>query len=149
MPAPEGNQFGVKLKDPEVRQLAFEQYCAHLARGKSQESFYFEHPEFTVSYKTMNRYIEENPEEFPAIKKEIARIKGFAIWEDIVEKSAKGENEAVTPSLQMVMRNKYGWDKVATIAPITEETAVQFNGIMNQLSKHQDERKNSFPSNPS
>lgn len=136
-----GNQAGLKLKDPDIRQMAFEAYCSHLATGKSEKSFCFEHEIFTVTYKTLNKYIEDNPGEFPSIKKEVAKIKGFAVWEEIVEKSAKGENEANTPSLQMVMRNKFGWDKVESQAPISEDTIAQFSGIMNQLSKCQNDRK--------
>lgn len=106
-----GNNYGTKLKSPEIRQDAYRQYCEHLAKGKSQESFYFDHPEFTVTYKTMNRYIAENPSEFPAIKKEIAEIKSFAHWENIIEEMIDGKKKAETALIQMVMRNKFGWDK--------------------------------------
>lgn len=109
------NKNGVKLKESTVRQDAYTQYCDHLSKGKSQESFCFEHDLFTVTYKTMNKYIEDNPLEFPPIKKEIALIKGFNKWEEITEISARGEKiDNCTPntaSLQMVMRNKFGWDK--------------------------------------
>lgn len=44
-------------------------------------------------------------------KLNISKIKGFAYWEDFVEAHGRGENKGVTPALQMIMRNKYGWDK--------------------------------------
>lgn len=107
-----GNKNGVKLKDPDLRQEAYRQYCEHLAEGYSQESFCFDHPQLTVTYKTMNRYIEENPLEFPPIQKEKAKLKGYKMWEGVAMDSAKGLNkDANTASLQMIMRNKYGWDK--------------------------------------
>lgn len=106
-----GNTNGTKLKLPEIRQEAYQQYCAHLAKGKCQESFHFDHPEFTVSYKTMNKYILENPSEFPAIKKEIAETKSFAHWENIIDEMIHGTKKAETALIQMVMRNKFGWDK--------------------------------------
>lgn len=121
--APKGNKNGLKLKMPEVRQMAYEQYCAHLAKGKSQESFYFEHPEFTVTYKTMNRYIKENPIEFPAIKKEVAEIKSFAHWEDIIEQMVHGNKKAETALVQMMMRNKFGWDKESQVTHTFEPEA--------------------------
>ena len=112
MAAPQGNDFGTKLKDEEVRQEAFRQYCEHLALGKSQKSFCFEHPKFTVTYKTLNKYIEDNPEEFPPIQRQLAEIRGYKRWEQITEDSAVGINkDANTASLQMVMRNKFSWDK--------------------------------------
>ena len=59
----------------------------------------------------MLTYIKNNPIEFDSVSKQIAHIKGFNVWEDVAEKSAKGKNKANTASLQMVMRNKFGWDK--------------------------------------
>lgn len=112
MGAPPNNKNGVKLKDPAIRQEAYRQYCAWIAQGKSKESFYFEHPEFTVCHKTIARYIDENPVEFPAIHKEIAECKSLEIWEQrgitmMLDKQVKSE-----PALfQMFMRNKFGWDR--------------------------------------
>jgi len=107
-----GNQNGVALKDPQIRQKAYKSFCSHLAKGKSIESWYFEEGEHLCCYKTMQSYIAKFPSEFPSIKKEIAMIKGFQYWESVVEDSAIGKNkDASTPSLQMLMRNKYGWDK--------------------------------------
>lgn len=109
--APKGNKNAVKLKTSELKEEAYRQYCAHLAKGKSKESWYFEHPEVELTWETMEKYIASSPIEFPTIKRKVAEIKGFAYWEDVVEKSAEGKNKANTPSLQMLMRNKYGWDK--------------------------------------
>lgn len=112
MAAPKGNDYGLKLKEPDIRQEAFRQYCAHIARGKTKENFFFEHPELTVTYKTLDKYIADYPEEFPSIHIEIAKMKGYQRWEQIVEDSAEGINEkANTASLQMLMRNKFKWDK--------------------------------------
>lgn len=106
-----GNKNGVKLKDADVRQQAFNSYCAHLAKGKSKRSWWFEHETLSCTCITMDKYIAENPTEFDPIKVEMAQTKGYYAWEEISEGSAKGENEANTASLQMVMRNKFGWDK--------------------------------------
>lgn len=110
--APLGNKKALKLKDPDVRQEAFRQYCAHIESGLSKENFVFEHPQLDCCYKTMESYIKENPMEFPAIKKEIAWAKGFQKLEQVCIDSATGANkDACTASLQMIMRNKYKWDK--------------------------------------
>lgn len=112
MPAPKGNSNGLKLKDPDVRQEAYKKYCEHLAKGKSQRSFTFEKGDLTCTYKTIESYISENPVEFPPLQKEIALCKGYQRWEQVVEDSAEGKNkDANTASLQMLMRNKFDWDK--------------------------------------
>lgn len=109
--APKGNKNAIKLKTPELKAEAYRQYCAHLAKGKSKKSWYFEHPDLQLTFETMDKYIAENPIDFRPITRQIAEIKGFAYWEEIVEQSARGENQANTASLQMLMRNKYKWDK--------------------------------------
>lgn len=111
-PAPKGNQYGVKLKNPTIRQQAYASYCQHIANGKSKRSWYFEHPEgYSCTWETMESYL-QNAGEFDPIHKKIAECKGFAKWEQITEDSATGLNQtANTASLQMVMRNKFGWDK--------------------------------------
>lgn len=106
-----GNKNGMALKDPDIRQIAFKSYLDHLAKGKSKKSWWFEHEELSCIWITMEKYIAENPSEFDPNKVEIALTKGYYAWENISEGSAKGENEANTASLQMVMRNKFGWDK--------------------------------------
>ena len=59
-PPPPGNKRGTKLKDPNIRQQAYEQYCAHLAKGKSKRSWCFEHPELTCTWETMEKYLEDS-----------------------------------------------------------------------------------------
>jgi hypothetical protein len=107
-----GNTHALKFKGAELRQEAYRQYCEHIAKGKSQNSWYFEHPDLTITYKTMEKYISECPHEFPALQKEVAQMKGYNRWEQVVEDSAEGKNkDANTASLQMLMRNKFRWDK--------------------------------------
>lgn len=112
MPAPLNNQNGLKIKNSEMRQRAFEKYCEWLAKGKSSRSFTFIEGELMCTGQTIETYIRENPVEFPSIHIEIAKSKGYAHWEQIVEDSATGANPgANTASLQMVMRNKFDWDR--------------------------------------
>ena len=109
--APTGNKNAVKLRTPELRQQAYREFCAHLANGRSPRSFTFEHPDFTITGQTVERMIRDDVE-FPPIHKEIAEAKGFGYWEGVVIDSATGKNRfANTASLQMIMRNKFGWDR--------------------------------------
>jgi len=108
----EGNKNGIKLKDSDLRQEAYKSFCAHLAAGNVKKSWWFEKGEYLCSWQTMERYIEENPLEFNPIQLELAISKGYTRWEKVVGESAEGKNQAAnTASLQMLMRNKYGWDK--------------------------------------
>lgn len=137
-----GNTNAKKLKTPELKLEAYRQYCEHLARGKSKESWYFEHPDMSLTWETMEKYIKEDVV-FEPIKKKIAEAKGFAMWETVLEESAKGKNtKANTATLQMLMRNKYGWDK--SEKKDTEATEVQheyYNAVMSQLTNLQSQRK--------
>jgi len=138
MAAPKGNQNGTKIKNPNLRQLAYDQYCDHLAKGKSKKSWHFEHPELTCCWKTMEKYIKDEIE-FPPIKKEIAEAKGFYHWENVVEEAAIGTNEkANVAALQMLMRNKYGWDKPQERTEIDESKSEELlNSWIKQVSDYQ------------
>ncbi len=132
MVAPKGNQFSKglknaeKLKKPELKQMAYDQYCAHLAKGKSKRSWYFEHPTMRITWVTMEKYILDDPSLLNPIHKEIAWCKGYQKWEGIVEESAIGTNKvANTASLQMVMRNKFDWDKENSSQKESDEPLLQ------------------------
>lgn len=110
--APIGNKNGIKLKDPDIRQDAYRQYCEYISKGFGKEGWCFEHPEFTCTYKTIERYIAENPVEFPPIHKQLAESKSYKVWEGKGVDMLDGKQEKCQPAIyQMFMRNKFGWDK--------------------------------------
>ncbi len=123
MAAKKGNNNGAKLKTEELKKEAYAQYCAHLAKGKSKKSWCFEHPNLTLTWESMERYIKEDEMVFDPLQKKVAEIKGYNKWEEIAELSAQGKNKANTASLQMVMRNKFGWDKETQIHHTVETEA--------------------------
>lgn len=109
--AMKGNQNGVKLKDPELRQIAYTKYCEWLAKGKSKKSFTFVEGEFMCHWQTIESYLKNAPAEFDPLKKEVAFAQGYAYWESVTDDTAIGKNkDASVPALNMTMRNKYGWD---------------------------------------
>ena len=106
-----GNKNGVKIKDKKMRQRAYKAYCDWIAKGWSSRSFRFQEGKIKCCGKTMESYIKDETE-FPPIHREFADAAGFHEWEKVVSDSAKGINkDANTASLQMIMRNKYDWDK--------------------------------------
>lgn len=109
------NKFGLKLKASDVRQEAYEQYCAHIASGYPKEAFHFEHPVHSVCWKTMDRYIKENPSEFPAFKMQKAKSKRYMHWLDKGQRLMEGGFKNGSPVVwQTIMRNIFkdeGWDR--------------------------------------
>lgn len=110
-----GNNNAKKLKTPELKKEAYRQYCEHLSKGKSKKSWCFEYEGIFLLWETMEKYIAEDPINFDPMKKRAAEIRGYNHWEDFTEECAKGQNKGVVPALQMIMRNKFGWDRETTI----------------------------------
>lgn len=140
--APFGNQNNKKLDTPELRAKAYAQYCAHIASGKSKRSWCFEHPNLTLTWETMEKYIKSDNIEFDPDTKKIAESKGFAVWEGTLEGCAKGHNkEANVAALQMIMRNKFGWDRRDTSSEEDQSgSLIQTHDLlMAQLTRKQEE----------
>lgn len=105
-------------KDPKIVLKAIPKFLEWIALGKSMKSFAYKDEDGICSWMTVVRYMQN--EEFlkehgiscVPEQREYSKSLGYQIWENIAEESAKGNNEkANTASLQMVMRNKFGWDK--------------------------------------
>jgi hypothetical protein len=120
-----GNKNALKLKTPELKKEAYRQYCSWIASGKSKDGWKFHNSEISLTSKTMEKYIRENPDDFPSIHKEMAEADSFAFWEEIGIKMMLGQVEKPSPAVyQMFMRNKFGWDK-ETHTSSTSETDVR------------------------
>lgn len=113
MPAPKGSKNGQKMKTDDIQLEAYHDYCDWVASGKSKDSWRWRKDNrLMCTWDTMEKYMREDPIKFPPIQMLAARCDAKAYWEKIVEDSAVGTNEkANTASLQMIMRNKFGWDK--------------------------------------
>src|SRR5690242_1146786 len=110
--AGKGNKNGVKLKDPDIRQEAYRQYCAHIARGYPKEAFCFEHPDFDVHWETLDKYIEENPVEFPPSLMKKARAERYKTLFGEGIKLMQGEYPKGSPVVwQTIMRNIFKAEK--------------------------------------
>jgi len=138
--APLGSKNAEKLKTDELKAEAYQQYCAHLAKGKNKRTWRFRHPTgISVTWETMEKYIKEDPIKFDPIHKEIAYIDGYAVWEEICDGSAIGTNRnANTASLQMVMRNKFGWDKKELDDRVENPAVIESHErLMNEITQRQ------------
>lgn len=113
MPARVGNQHAKKLDTPELRQEAYRQYCDYIATGYQKKSWYFDHPDITLTWETMEKYIRLYPDEFDSTQMQIAEAKSLRYWEEILYAAARGINkDANIAGLQIIFRNKFKWDKL-------------------------------------
>ena len=135
-----GNTHAKKLSTKELKEEAFRSYLEHLGKGKSKKSWWFEHEDLTLTWQTMDTYIKNETDVFNPLKIEIAKSKGYNHWEQVAEESAKGINkDANTASLQMVMRNKFGWDKEDHNNKQSNETLVEkFLGVLDKMDDKKD-----------
>lgn len=114
-PAPEGNKRATKLKDPDVRQEAYRQFCEHIASGWPVEAFFFDHPMHSVCWRTMLRYINESPGEFQPILMDKAKSARYKYWLGEGKNLMVGKYKRGSPVVwQTCMRNIFkdvGWDR--------------------------------------
>ena len=140
-PGPEGNQWAKKLPTPELRKIAYESYCAWLAKGKKKHSWVLKHP-VRLSWETMEKYIKNYAQEFDLDLMKDAKAEGYGRWEQVIEDSAEGKNRKANPmSLAMIARNKLSWDKPDHRAQDNDQSAEQsLDKVMNQLANHQQQK---------
>ena len=138
--APKGNQNAVKLRDPEIRQEAYNQYCDHLSKGKSKKSWVFEHPSLRCTSELIEKII-KNEEEFDPLTKQIAEAKGYAYWEQKVIEHVLGlgDNKTNTAALNMWMRNRFGWDKPES--SFSSQTQNSIDSLVLAIQKRRQEKK--------
>jgi len=127
MSAPHGNKYNNKLYNfPEECQKAYNEYCEWISQGNSAASWCYESDSLTITYKTIEKYIHEFPQDFPPSKKETALTKSLAIWEGRGLSMMLGQVEKCQPAIfQMFMRNKFGWDKESQSNRESKETLVE------------------------
>lgn len=128
----EGNKFAEKLPTMELKQKAYDSYCAHIAKGYPQKTWYFEEGEIQLTWETMENYFKRYPElceptgVFDPIKKKIARCKNYTGWFELAQQSADGTNQkANTATLQMIMRNLHEWDKKEDTKNVNEPSDIR------------------------
>lgn len=146
MGAPFGNKFGVKLKKPDVRQEAYQQYCDHIASGYPKEAFFFKHPTHSVTWATMERYIRDNPDEFSSLLMAEAKAKRYKYWFEVGKDITIGRIKRNSPvTWANIMRNsfkEYGWDQeVNKIHEVPEEFISASDKISQQIFDFQKEMK--------
>ena len=112
-----GNQLAKKLSTLELKQEAYQQYCNHIASGKSHRSFVFEHPEISLTWETMEKYIKDEPSVFDPVQRKNAEAKSLEHWEAIGKEMMLGKVKGCQPAIyQIMMRNKFKWDRESIVS---------------------------------
>lgn len=109
---PVGNKKAVKLKTEEQKKKAYTSYCKWIAGGHSKEAWDYQDGDMTLTHKTMEKYMREQPLDFPTIQRERAQAQSLKVWEEKGMNMMEGRVDKCQPAIyQMFMRNKFGWDK--------------------------------------
>lgn len=115
------NKFALKLTTDELKQEAYKQYCDHLSKGYPKEAWWFEHPDVTICFKTMENYIKESPKDFPTTHRTKAHSKGLKHWIDVGINMMTSQDRCQPAIFQIMMRNIYGWDKESVEEKVDKE----------------------------
>ena len=107
----EGHQINVKLKTDELKREAYRQYCKHIASGYPKKAWCMRHPDITLTWETMEKYIKEDPSIFDPIHKNAAQADSLRLAFEHLWDSARGKNkDANVAALQIILRNMHAWD---------------------------------------
>ncbi len=136
------NTEAVKLNSDELIKEAFDSYCAHIAKGKVVNSWYFKKDgKLLCCYTTMERYVKNRPDVCCPTQYNASVSMGLGDWENVVDASAKGEGRKGNPAtLQIVMRNKYGWDTKADEDKATETAMADLKALASAISSAREQR---------
>jgi hypothetical protein len=145
------NQNAKKLDTPELRAEAYAQYCAHIAGGFPKKAWCFKHPDVTLTWETMEKYIRESPVDFDPDQKKEAESKSLMKWFGILGGAAEGTNQkANIAALQIILRNMFKWDRPELNQEESSGSLLQTHDLlMAQLTRKQAEADQATPSNES
>ena len=131
--APIGNTSGTALKDPDERQRAYKNYCAHLAEGYPKAAWSYRNGEYHCTYQTIESYMKINPLEFDPFLKEEAHSNSYKDWFD-QGRDLSGGKVMGNPSPQTwatIMRNMFSWDREDKKDVTSEEQKI---GVLDKLA---------------
>ncbi len=127
-----GNQNAVKLKDEEVLFTAYSAYCQWIATGRGKQGFVFDYEKEDgtkcfVTWQAIERCAQKNPTVCHPDHKERAENLAYQVWENTGIEMMTGKLEKCQPAVyQMMMRNKFSWDKESKVSHTYETDARKF-----------------------
>lgn len=127
-----GNTNKIKIKDDEVLQAAYDAYCGYIASGRGQRGFVFDYEteegkKGFVTWQTLENYLKDPRFDLDPSKKTRAENVAYQAWENSGIDMMQGKFEKCQPAIyQMMMRNKFGWDKESKVSHYHEADAKRF-----------------------
>lgn len=134
-----GNDRSLKLKTPELRKKVFDHFCEHVRQGFSKECWHYsDETGLSLTLDAFDRYMREYEHEFDMQKYKSAFNEGLKFHEQLACDIATGTNpKGNVAALQMILRNKYGWDKKKEQPQIDPKLLENFTNLMTMLSSNQ------------
>lgn len=132
------------LKTLEQKKKAFESFCAHVAAGNPQYSWYINEPDCKCTDETLLKYIAAEPDIFDTFMKDIAYKASYQHWFDKGKKMADGNMKgSYSPQVwQTIMRNmfaRFGWWEA--FENQVQEMANQAKDMIDMFSKVSEAQK--------
>jgi hypothetical protein len=142
----QGNTNKLKLKKEAQQLVAYEAYCNWIASGKGRQGFVFECEDeetnkvVTITWQTIENYINSKRFDLDPIQKEKAENFAYQVWENVGVEMMQGKVDKCQPAIyQMMMRNKFGWDKETRVTHNHEPDAKRFMKLCDEYeAKHKD-----------
>lgn len=141
----QGNSNAMKIKDDEILACAWHTYCNWIATGKGQRGFVYQYEteegkKGSITWQTLERYAEKFPSICLPEQKEAAENIAYQAWENTGIDMMIGKIEKCQPAIyQMMMRNKFGWDKDTKVSHTYETDARKFFKFCENADKKTDE----------
>ena len=141
------NENAIQLKDKESRQQAYKAFLLHVEGGDPLESFVYSNEKGErCCWKTLKKYMEESPGDFPSILMDIAMAKRYGYWFNIGRNLSIGKIKHGSPvTWSNIMRNIFkeiGWDKDdSKQSSFTPEQESVIKSLFEQIEKLQKEAK--------
>lgn len=127
-----GNTNKLKLKTEEIQKTAYLAYCNWIATGRGKQGFVFDYEtedgqQGFVTWQTLENYIKAQRFDLDPSYKEKAENLSYQVWENTGIEMMQGKVDKCQPVIfQMMMRNKFGWDKESKVTHTHETDARKF-----------------------
>lgn len=137
----QGNTNRLKIKSEALQQAAYTAYCAWLSMGRDKRGFVFDYEDEAgkqgcVTQQTIENYIKSQRFDLDSSQMDRAESLSYQVWEAAGIQMMKGEIEKCQPAIyQMMMRNKFGWDRDNKVSNVNESDAKKFMEFCDRIAE--------------
>ena|SRR5215469_8368200 len=134
-----GNTNNLKLKTEDVQKAAYMAYCQWIAAGRGKQGFVFDFEtedgqKGFVTYQTVEKCLKDQRFDLDPSHMERAQNFSYQVWENTGIEMMQGKVDKCQPAIyQMMMRNKFSWDKETRITHTHEPDAKRFMKVCDEM----------------